>query len=245
MNRTFGFVVFAAAFAFASSSTGASAADFSGRWATKTSGEMRLEQNGARVDGTYALNNGRIRGEVNGDRLTGLWVQSTSGRRCTSEQQGTYYWGRLTVSLSSDGRGWSGRWSYCDEADGSGGEWAADRVGDVAYHDGLLPNRWFEGRWSTKTSGEMRLKQNGAHISGTYALNNGRIEGEVDGKRLTGLWAQSNSGRRCNTQQLGSFYWGRFSFQLNGDGEGWSGPWSYCDEANGSGGTWEATRIGE
>jgi hypothetical protein len=234
MKKSFGFLMFATAFALTSTSTSALAADFSGRWATKTSGEMRLDQSGNHVTGTYALNGGQIRGEVSGDRLSGIWAQSNSGRRCASTQQGTNYWGRLSVRLSGDAGRWSGRWSYCDEAEGSGGEWNGDRIGPS-----------FSGRWATKTSGEMRLVQSGDHVDGSYALNGGQIRGALKGDQLSGLWAQSTSGRRCNRQQLGTAYWGSFSYKLSGDGKRWSGPWAYCDEPAGSGGVWEAERIGE
>jgi hypothetical protein len=245
MSKFLGFVMFGAAIAF--TSTAASAADFSGRWATKTSGEMRLEQSGDRVNGTYALNGGQIRGEVSGDRLSGTWAQSTSGRRCSRQELGTNYWGRLSVRLSGDARSWSGRWSYCDEAEGSGGEWNGERIGGVmgGYHDGPAATTTFEGRWATKTSGEMRLAQNGDHVDGSYALSGGQIRGDSNGNRLSGIWAQSTSGRRCGRQELGTDYWGRFSFQLSTDGERWSGRWSYCDEAEGSGGEWNGSRIGE
>jgi hypothetical protein len=243
MKTAFGFALVAAMFAVAS--IAASAADFSGRWATKTSGEMRLEQSGNRVNGTYTLNGGQVRGEVSGDRLTGTWAQSTSGRRCSRQELGTNYWGRLSVSLSGDARSWSGRWSYCDEAEGSGGEWSGERIGDVAYHDGPAATTTFEGRWATKTSGEMRLAQSGDRVDGSYALNGGQIRGDANGNRLTGIWTQSISGRRCGSEELGSAYWGRFSFQLSTDGERWSGRWSYCDELEGSGGGWNGSRIGE
>lgn len=235
--------VFALLGALALCAVSASAADFSGRWATKTSGEMRLLQNGDRVDGSYDLNGGRISGAVSGGQLSAIWAQSLSGRRCARQELGSWYWGRLTVNLSADGKSWSGRWSYCDEQELSGGIWEATRTGDVASHDGPPPNRSFAGRWATKTSGEMRLDQNGAVIEGSYALNSGRIRGEAKGNELSGVWAQSKSGQRCARAEMGSFYWGRFTWRLANDGKRWSGPWTYCD--GGTSGTWEADYIGE
>ena len=260
MSKTLGLVMFAAVFAFAGTSAPASAADFSGRWATVENGETSLDQNGDRVSGTYAFKDGRVSAEVRGNWMSGIWAQSSSGRRCNREELGTFYWGRFKVQLSGDEERWSGGWSYCEEPEATGGGWNGKRIGGASggghhgggnlhdgggYADGPAASTTFEGRWATAEFGEARFEDRNGRGSGSYAWNNGQVSGNVNGNRLTGIWAQSSSGRRCNSQQLGSNYWGRLSLQLSTDGERWSGGWSYCDEADGSGGGWNGKRIGE
>ena len=246
MYRTIGILIFGVLAAFAGMSAPASAADFSGRWATVEFGEMNVEQVRDRVDGTYAWNGGRVSGEVSGDWLSGIWAQSTSGRRCNREELGTFYWGRFKFQMSGDQTQWTGGWSYCDEPEASGGGWSGKRIGGVpsgSYNDGPTLDASFAGRWATAEFGEARLEDNNGLVSGSYAWKNGRISGSMNGNRLSGIWAQTTSGRRCNSQQTGSFYWGRFSWQLSSDATRWTGHWSYCDEPEGSGGGWNGTRI--
>ena len=260
MSKTLGFVMFAAVFAFASPPATASTADFSGRWATVEFGELSVEQVRDRVDGSYTWNDGRVSGEVSGNWMSGTWAQSSSGRRCNREELGTFYWGRFKVQLSGDEERWSGGWSYCDDPEATGGGWSGKRVagshqggghhGDGDHHgggyaDGPAASTTFEGRWATAEFGEARFEESNGRVRGTYAWNDGQVSGDVDGNRLNGIWAQSSSGRRCNSQQLGSAYWGRFGLQLSTDGERWSGGWSYCDEPEATGGGWNGKRIGE
>ncbi len=86
----------------------------------------------------------------------------------------------------------------------------------------------FSGGWRT-SEGDMSLSQNGARVSGTYTQDNGRIDGEVRGNRLSGFWSEGSSNQRCSTQRLGSFYWGRIEWTLSPDGRRFEGSVSYCD----------------
>ena len=249
MYRTIGFVMFGAAIALVGTSAARADADFSGRWATVENGETSLDQNGDRVSGTYAFKDGRVSAEVSGNWMSGIWAQSSSGRRCNREELGTFYWGRFKVQMGGDEQRWSGGWSYCDEPEATGGGWSGQRIGGGeghgGYHDGPAAPTTFEGRWATAEFGEARFEDRDGRITGSYAWSGGQVSGNADGNRLTGIWAQTTSGRRCNSQQLGSNYWGRLSLQLSTDGERWSGGWSYCDEPDGSGGGWNGKRLGE
>jgi hypothetical protein len=180
--------------------------------------------------------------------MSGIWAQSSSGRRCNREELGSFYWGRFKFQMSGDQTRWSGGWSYCDEPEATGGGWNGKRIGSVPggdFADGPAAPTTFEGHWATAEFGEARFEERDGRVSGSYAWNGGQISGDANGNRLTGIWAQTTSGRRCNSQQLDSFYWGRMSLQLSTDGERWSGGWSYCDEADGSGGGWNGKRIRE
>lgn len=90
------------------------AGSFDGAWAT-SEGDMSLVQSGSSVTGTYSVDNGRITGEVAGGRLAGYWAEDSSGARCATEKLGSYYWGRIEWTLSSDGTAFAGAWSYCDD----------------------------------------------------------------------------------------------------------------------------------
>jgi uncharacterized cupin superfamily protein len=64
--------------------------------------------------------------------------------------------------------------------------------------------------------GNIQFMNNGLKVTGTYPHAEGRIEGEFEGKILTGIWTQSNGK-------------GRFIFQFNSDYTSFSGKWSYND----------------
>ncbi|MFA5555327.1 MAG: hypothetical protein WDA68_12370 [Phycisphaerae bacterium] len=83
-----------------------------------------------------------------------------------------------------------------------------------------------------KTSfAEMTLRQSGNRVTGTYKYRNGRIEGTLNGRTLTGRWTQSNSK-------------GRFVFNFNSDFSGFTGYWSYNDAQPNSSNKWDGTRTG-
>lgn len=76
---------------------------------------------------------------------------------------------------------------------------------------------------------EMTLSQTGNKVTGTYKHNNGRIDGTLNGRTLTGLWVQDNSK-------------GKFIFEFNSDFTGYTGKWGYNDVAPAA--KWNGTRIG-
>ncbi|MBI4920558.1 MAG: hypothetical protein HY834_02320 [Devosia nanyangense] len=97
----------------------------------------------------------------------------------------------------------------------------------------------FGGKWTT-TEGDMDLAQSGSDVTGTYVQDNGRVAGDVSDGKLAGYWGEDSSGVRCDTERLGTFYWGRIEWTLSDDGNGFSGSWSYCDQA--PAGVWSGSR---
>jgi hypothetical protein len=99
----------------------------------------------------------------------------------------------------------------------------------------------FGGGWST-SEGPMSLNQSGAHVTGTYGGDNGRVDGQVQGNRFTGYWGEDGSAQQCGTQRLGTYFWGRVEWVLAADGRSFEGRWSYCDAEPGS--AWTGQRTG-
>lgn len=73
---------------------------------------------GADGSGSYEFCDGKIRGTVRGDKLTGIWTQTFP---CGGAVEGS---GSLEFTLSPDGKSWSSRWRY-----GAGGGWRTDWYG--------------------------------------------------------------------------------------------------------------------
>jgi hypothetical protein len=88
---------------------------------------MRIEQSGGHARGDYEMKDGRVRGDVDGDAFSGTWSQSSAGHRCFEERMGSMYWGRFKLHLGEDGEHFHGRWSYCNDEPGTGGEWTGTR----------------------------------------------------------------------------------------------------------------------
>lgn len=70
----------------------------------------------------------------------------------------------------------------------------------------------------------MTLNQQGNRVTGTYTLKDGRIDGGVSGRVLSGKWIQSNGS-------------GRFEFTMV---EGSNGIWGYGEGLDS--GVWKGTR---
>jgi hypothetical protein len=92
------------------------------------------------------------------------------------------------------------------------------------------------GTWQT-TWGEMRIRQDGDRITGTYAHANGRFEAELlPGHRARGRWYEGEA----DTDKLrGEFLW-----KLAPDGKNFAGKWSFGFEQPMTG-IWEAWRTEE
>jgi hypothetical protein len=81
------------------------------RYLSSAIDEMQLSQTGNHVSGTYNYKGGVVDGTSNGNILSGTWTQ-TSG-------DGVFH-----LSLSSDGKSFSGNWSA---SNGSSGTWTGTR----------------------------------------------------------------------------------------------------------------------
>jgi len=101
--------------------------NFSGTWDTNM-GRMHIDQAADHAFGEYEMKDGHVRGHIDGDTFEGIWTQSHADHRCFEERMDSEYWGRFRLHLSPDGEHFRGRWSYCDDQPGSGGEWHGERV---------------------------------------------------------------------------------------------------------------------
>jgi hypothetical protein len=88
---------------------------FTGTWNT-TFGEMRLQQNGRSVKGTYSTGDGHIDGLLDRDVLVFRWYEANGSRS-----------GPGTFKLSQDGDSFAGTWSYDYEND-LPGQWVGTRL---------------------------------------------------------------------------------------------------------------------
>jgi hypothetical protein len=89
---------------------------FGGLWQT-TYGEMRLQQTGTRVSGTYTTGDGRIQGTVVGGELRFQWHEAASN---TS--------GYGTFRMAEDGMSFSGPWYNDTQPDQQAGTWTGQRL---------------------------------------------------------------------------------------------------------------------
>jgi hypothetical protein len=89
------------------------------------------------------------------------------------------------------------------------------------------------GVWDSEQWGEMELKQSGDRVTGTYAWDDGKIEGTVSGTTLRGTWSESPSYSPPDDA-------GDFEFTLSADGKSFSGHWRY-----GSDGDWDGDWTAE
>ena len=59
--------------------------------------------------------NGRIIAEVDGNTLTGFWIEDSGNTRCDSERDGSYHWGPVHFKSNEDFSVISGAWGVCEE----------------------------------------------------------------------------------------------------------------------------------
>jgi hypothetical protein len=63
---------------------------------------------------TYTNDSGRMFYEINGNVLSGFWVEGSSAQGCASEMDGSVYWGRIEFTFNDEFTEFTGLWSYCD-----------------------------------------------------------------------------------------------------------------------------------
>jgi hypothetical protein len=182
-------LLFMSYFGFSQSISGVYSTDFN---------EMTLSQNGNKVTGTYKHQNGRIEGTLDGETLTGWWYQD-NGK------------GKFVFKFKSDYSGFKGKWGYNDAAPGSIWNGTRTSVQEPILSDVGKTNGVFDTDFN-----ELTIVQSGNKVSGTYKHQNGRIEGTLNGRTLTGWWYQDNGK-------------GKFVFEFNSDFSGFTGKWGYND----------------
>lgn len=83
-----------------------------GLWKT-SQGETRFRQTGNQITGSYLpQEHGEITGNLNGNVMSGYWIEDSSSRKCAFQKNGRYHWGR--IQLVFEGNRFSGKWGYCD-----------------------------------------------------------------------------------------------------------------------------------
>ncbi|MDH3671174.1 MAG: toll/interleukin-1 receptor domain-containing protein [Gammaproteobacteria bacterium] len=95
-----------------------------GKWDT-TEGTMRIVSTSGKV-ATYDKDNGRIVGKIQGQSLTGYWVEDGSDEACSSQKDGSKYWGRLKLNFDENFTTFEGTWGYCDKE--SSRSWTGKRI---------------------------------------------------------------------------------------------------------------------
>lgn len=91
-------------------------------------GLMQLRTDGTEVTGEYG-DDGQLVGTFSQPTVfDGYWIQPRSSTACSTEQDGSIYWGRIQLTFASDARdAFSGRWGYCDAEPASAG-WDGNRL---------------------------------------------------------------------------------------------------------------------
>ena len=204
MNRLNVFLV--AALCCMTLSAGAQNSGKTGVFTTDFS-DMVFSWKGNKVTATYEFRDGRIEGTLNGHTLTGRWTQSNAK-------------GRLVFEFNKDFTEFTGKWSYNDAAPTSStwngklkpGTGTGLKVGGSSKGTSLP-----KGDFSSSFN-DIRFRQDGNKVTGTYDYRNGRIEGTLSGHTLTGRWTQDNAK-------------GRLIFEFNEDFTAFTGKWSYNDDA--------------
>lgn len=197
-----------------------------------TEGKMTLRQQDDQVTGYYGNDNGELNGTLHNRTMEGVWIEDQSARRCSTSQNGRYYWGKISIKFTNEG--FSGKWGYCNDPLTS--SWSGTRTSppsqkqstqsqpDKHPHDELN----IEGVWRS-SEGDIRFRQQNNRVSGRYATDNGEITGSLDNATLRGYWIEDHSSHRCNTSKNGRYHWG--SIELKFDGNRFTGRWGYCNEA--------------
>lgn len=63
----------------------------------------------------YTQDKGRILARLQGQTLTGYWVETDSAHNCASKVDGSSFWGRIEFFFDAKFQRFSGKWSYCDD----------------------------------------------------------------------------------------------------------------------------------
>jgi hypothetical protein len=92
---------------------------WSGSWDSDW-GIMVFNQNGDQVTGTYTHDNGKIKGTVSGNTLTGTWSEAPSYNSPNDA-------GDVVITLAADGNSFNGNWRYGSGTGKWDGTWDATR----------------------------------------------------------------------------------------------------------------------
>lgn len=153
-------------------------------------GEMTLQQTANKVIGTYKHQNGVVEGTISGNVLSGVWTQS-NGK------------GKFVFVFNGNFTSFTGKWGYNDAEPTSA--WNGKK--------NTTNNNTLNGTFTTDFN-DLTFQQNANKVTGKYLYKDGRIEGTLNGKVLTGTWTQSNGK-------------GKLVFVFNEDFTSFTGKWGY------------------
>jgi hypothetical protein len=199
-----------------------SGANVGGGWNTNF-GAMSLGQSGQSVTGDYSTND-ELTGTLQGNVLTGYWIQGNSAQQCQSQLYGSSYWGKLQFVFNGDS--FQGNWSYCDQT-----TWSGVWTGTRAAPPDALGSSWSEdevdgwhGIWNRipgtntfiasflhpdgqTTTSNLRMDLNGANLH-VYRWNAGTwgtcdYYGVLSGGQVSGSYSCTLQ----NGQRTGSYSW--------------------------------------
>ncbi|ACN13139.1 hypothetical protein HRM2_00160 [Desulforapulum autotrophicum HRM2] len=170
--------------------------------------EMSLQMDGNRITGTYKFKGGKIDGVLQGNILTGTWIQTNAK-------------GRLEFFFAKDFSSFSGKWNYNDATPSK--KWNGRKIENISAKIPIIKDiasakkgtPIVEGVYKTDFS-EMSLQLNGNRITGTYKYKGGKIDGVLQGNILTGTWIQTNAK-------------GHLKFIFAEDFSSFLGKWNYND----------------
>jgi hypothetical protein len=92
----------------------------------------------------------------------------------------------------------------------------------------VMPGDTWTGTWDT-TYGNMQLSQSDGSVTGTYEVDQGTIEGTVQGNKLIGTWHEGEGDA------------GEFEFTLSPDGNSFVGGWRVNSSEDWT--EWTGTRV--
>jgi hypothetical protein len=207
---------------------------FAGRWDSDW-GALQIDVKDGKATGMYQNKQGRIEGEVSADgrTLTGYWYQAPS---YSLEKDG----GTFVFTLSQDGRSFEGYlWKGKDRGEGQR-DFEAVLVQPrtvPAKPTASVQSHGLAGLWESDW-GILKLEVEGTKVTGTFAWNEGRIEGTISrgGQVLQGIW------RKAPTYEPG-LDGGALNLQMDQEGKVLRGRYWNGDEKTGRGQVLSAVRA--
>lgn len=195
-----------------SSGTKTISAGYSGKYKTDF-GELTFHQNGNTGTGSYTHAEGKVRGTFSGNTFTGTWHQNNGE-------------GRLKFVFNNSG--FTGLWSYNNATPTE--KWNGKLIEKYGGTDSAVSTYVASGKLSgvfTSDFGDITFHQSGNKVTATYTHADGKIDATLNGNTLTGWWYQNNGK-------------GRMIFNFNSNFSGFTGKWSYNNDAPSS--QWNGTK---
>lgn len=142
--------------------------------------DLTLKQQGEKLTGKYTEDNGELTGNISGNIFEGYWIENNSAKKCSSPQNGRYYWGKFKIEFEGDRL--TGRWSYCEDKDFQTRIWHGMKKG---IQQPTPPTVNLTGSWTARCketeSYTVKISQSGNTFSAVADKEkyNGTIKGNV------------------------------------------------------------------